>query len=133
DDLVDVTERDVRQVHAKVHEQTDLLERAGPALAVGQDRRACAQVRGRGGLEDPCVPGGWAVQAAGDLDHTRPMRCPSDDRPRVVEVVDATGDVEREELREGIDVETVTPVSRSVIAVMVEAGRGDDVDSGPPR
>ena len=91
-----------------------------------------------------CVDGGRLEDLAGRARTARPrlpatfitparMRRPSDDRPRVVEVVDAVGDVEREQVGEGVDVETVTPVSRSVVAVVVEARRGDDVDPGPPR
>ena len=130
DDLVDVTERHVRRRHPEIGQRTDLLERPGPGLAMGQDRRARGEMRRRGGLEDPEIPSGRSALAAGDLDDPGPVLGPADVRPAVVIGVDADGHVEREPLGDDLDRQPDAPVVRSVVALVVETGRRDDVDPG---
>ena len=132
-DLVDVAEDDVRRVHAELRQQLDLLDAAGAGLAMGEDRNAGPRVCGGGRLEDRPVALGRAVQAAGDLDHAGPVWRAADDRARIVELVDPVDDVEHEQVGEIVDADQVAPMRRTVEALVVEAGRGDDVDAGPPR
>ena len=84
DDLVDVAQGDVPEVDAQLVEQPELLDRAGPVLAVREDRDAGAAVRLGGGREDAPVPLGRTTVAAGDLDHAGAVRRAPDDRTAVV-------------------------------------------------
>ena len=131
DDLVDVAERDVLRRDAVVGQEPELLEGAGPGLAMGQDRHPGREMGERGRLEDAPIALRRAVGAAGDLDDPGAMGRPLDDRPAVVVQVDAVGDVEDEQGRDLLDPEPGAPVGRTVVAVVVQAGRGDDVDPGP--
>jgi hypothetical protein len=98
---------------------------------VGEDRRARPAVRGGRGLEDAPVAIGGSAVAAGDLDDARPMLGPADDRARIIVRVDAGRDVGREEVGELVHGDAMAPVRRAVVAIVVQAGRGDDVHARP--
>ena len=87
----------------------------------------------RGGLEHAPVAGGQPALGPGDLDDPGTERGPAHDRPRVVVRIDAVGDVRGEQVGELLDRDPVAPVRRAVVAVVMQPGRRDDVDPGPPR
>ena len=133
DDLVDVAERDVLRGDAQVGQEPDLLERAGAGLAMRQDRRAGPAMGRRGGREYHAVARRRAAVTAGNLDHAGPMGGPVDDRPGVVISVDALGDVGDEQVGQLLDCDPVAPVRWAVVPLVVEPGRGNDLDAGPAR
>ena len=90
-------------------------------------------MRRRGGLEHPAIALRRSTLAAGHLDHPGPMRGPPDDRSAVVVGVDAVLDVGDEQVRQLVDRDEVAPVRGPVEPIVMEPGRGDDVDAGPSR
>src|SRR5581483_8008595 len=109
-------------------EAADLLEGAGAVLAVGEDGAAGPAVGDRRRVEDPLVAGRETTLRSGDLDDTGPVRGPADERPDVVALVDPVFDVGDEEFGDLLGVVGPAPVAILVVALVVEPGRGDDVD-----
>src|SRR4029453_9319415 len=111
-------------------EQLELGHAPGPALAVGQQGRPGPGHGQGGGLEDAAVPGAGPVGAAGDLDHAGPVGRPPDRRPVAGVGVDAVLDVGDEQGGQLLGLEQLAPVALAVVAGVVQAGGGDDVDPG---
>jgi hypothetical protein len=129
-DLVDVAQGDMREIDAEVGEKADLLQGPAAAFAMGEDRDPGPAVRLGRRFEDSSIAGGGATFAPGDLQHTGAMGRPADDRPDVVVGIDPIGHVQDEQLRQLGHRDPRAPVGGPVVAVVVEAGRGDHVDAG---
>ena len=116
-----------------VGQDPELLERARAALAVGVDRDAGPPVGEGGAAEDRQVARRRAAVAPGDLDHAGAVVGPPDDRPAAVVRVDPVLDVGDEQVGELVLGRGQAPVRGTVEPLVVQPGRGDEVDAGPAR
>ena len=130
DHLVGVGQDDPVKGHAQVVEQPQLGHRAGAALAVGQHRRPDPGHGDGRRLEDPAVAVAGPAGAAGHLDHAGAVGRAPQHRPVEVVGVDAVLDLAGEQLRHLRRLQQLAPVALAVVAGVVQAGGGDDVDPG---